>query len=68
MEQTDIVTALGHAYQERGIPADQLPYTEDFEDLYTDVLRRTGSMVSRAEFWRILANARNCGGLPRLRR
>jgi hypothetical protein len=43
-----------------------LPYTEEFERLYEEVQRRAGGTLSRAEVWRLLANARKRGTLPRL--
>lgn len=68
MTQTTFLSTLAEVYAERGVPADQLPYTEQFEELYLDVLQRTGATLSRAEIWRELANARKRSRLPRLKR
>jgi hypothetical protein len=68
MDSAALVSVVADVYGRRGVPADQLPYTEDFEQLYAEVLRRTGAKASRAELWRLLANARKRGRLPRLRR
>ncbi len=68
MDKTALLSALADCYLQHGVAADQLPYTEEFEQLYEDVQRRTSSTLTRAEFWRLLANARKRGALPRLSR
>ena len=66
MDKTALLSTLADCYRQHGVTADQLPYTEEFERLYEDVQRRTNSTLSRSEFWRLLANARKRGALPRL--
>jgi hypothetical protein len=61
-----LLCTLTECYQRQGVATDQLPYTEEFERLYEEVQRRTGGTLSRAEVWRLLANARKRGALPRL--
>ena len=52
-------------YVQRGIPADQLPYTEHFDWLY-DRLQKAGDSRSRYEVYRRLLNLRKAGRLPRV--
>jgi hypothetical protein len=66
MEPNVIVPILAEVHARRGVAADRLPYTDVFEDVYEEVTRRTGEPLSRAEFWRIIANARKRGALPRV--
>jgi hypothetical protein len=68
MERTAVLAALVEVYRQQGVAADQLPYTEVFERLYSEVQRRTGTVLTRADCWRMLANARKRGVLPRLTR
>lgn len=66
LDKMALLSTLADCYRQHGVAADQLPYTEEFERLYEDVLRRTNSTLTRAEFWRVLANARKRAALPRL--
>ncbi len=66
MKPNVIVPVLAEVYAHRGVAADQLPYTDVFEDMYEEVTRRTGEPLSRSEFWRIIVNARKRGALPRV--
>ena len=68
MDRTALLSTVAECYRRQGVAADQLPYTEDFERLWEEVQRRTGAALTRAEFWRLLANARKRGALPRLTR
>jgi hypothetical protein len=68
MDRTAVLSALAECYRHQGVAADQLPYTEEFDQLHEEVQRRTGLALTRAEFWRLLANARKRGVLPRLAR
>jgi hypothetical protein len=68
MERTAVLAVLAEAYRNRAIAADQLPYTDDFEALYRDVVDRTGTAMTRAEFWHAVTYARKRGLLPRLMR
>jgi hypothetical protein len=67
MDRTTLLLVLAECYQHLGVAADRLPYTEEFEQLYEEVLGRTGVGLTRAELWRMLANARKRGALPRVR-
>jgi hypothetical protein len=62
------VSVLAECYRRLGVAADQLPYTEEFDRLFEEVQSQTGAALTRAEFWRLLANARKRGALPRLTR
>jgi hypothetical protein len=66
MEQAVLVSVLAEEYERCGLAADRLPYTDKFEEMYENVITRTGSAIDRAEMWRLLANARKRGALPRL--
>jgi hypothetical protein len=68
MDRTALLSAMAECYVHQGVAADQLPYTEQFERLWEAVQIRTGEALTRAEFWRLLANARKRGVLPRLAR
>jgi len=68
MEFSVVVSVLAEVYANRGVAADQLPYTDEFEDIYTEVTRRTGVPLTRAQLWRVIANARKRGVLPRVSR
>ncbi len=68
MDRTALLSVLAECYQRQGMAADQLPYTEEFEWLWEEVQRSTGAVLTQAEFWRLLANARKRGALPRLGR
>ena len=54
---------VAETYAKRGVAA----YTKEFDELYTEVIQRTGAAMTRADFWRLLANARKRGVLPRLK-
>jgi hypothetical protein len=66
MNQTTLLSTVAECYREYGVAADLLPYTDQFENLWQEVLNRTGANMTRAEFWHILVNARKRGVLPRL--
>lgn len=44
---------------------DALPYTEMFETLYAEFLRRSHVTMDRHSFWRALSNARKANKLIR---
>lgn len=54
------------AYRRTGRTLDDLPYTDDFESLYRDLVGDTGP--SRQDVFRRLMNMRKAGKLPRLGR
>jgi hypothetical protein len=68
MDRAAVLFALAECYRQQGVAADQLPYTEEFAQLQDEVQRRTGLNLTQAQFWRLLANARKRGALPRLAR
>jgi hypothetical protein len=41
---------------------DALPYSDEFERLYTEFLERTGEDITRHKFWRLLSNTAKRGG------
>lgn len=47
---------------------DDLPYTEEFEDLYTAFVARSGRTMMRHDVWRALTNLRKARRLARKRR
>jgi len=44
---------------------DDLPYTEEFEDLYTAFVARSGRTMTRHDMWRALTNLRKATRLVR---
>jgi len=44
---------------------DDLPYTEEFEDLYTAFIARSGRTMTRHDVWRALSNLRKARRLAR---
>lgn len=59
---------LADLYLQTRLTVDQLPYTEEFERLYTQFVARTGRALSRNEVWRALASVRKRSGLVRKER
>jgi catechol 2,3-dioxygenase-like lactoylglutathione lyase family enzyme len=58
---------LARAYEEIGRTADDLPYTAQFEKLFTTYANAHGDpKPTRAETWRHLLNLRKAGKLPKL--
>jgi len=47
---------------------DDLPYTEDFEQLHARFIARSGTPVSRHDLWRALSNLRKARRLARKER
>lgn len=44
---------------------DELPYTEEFESLYTAFIARTGLTLTRHDLWRALSSQRKASRLVR---
>ena len=63
--QTDILSEL---YAEANCTLDDLPYTEEFELLYSQFLTRTGVSMARHYVWKALCNARKASKLTRKQR
>lgn len=47
---------------------DDLPYTEEFESLYTQFVARTGLTMTRHDVWRCLSSLRKASQLVRKER
>ncbi len=47
---------------------DDLPYSDEFEAMFTAFCARTGREMTRHQFWRALANARKASRLIRKER
>jgi hypothetical protein len=61
--QIDVLTRL---YAEADCKSsDDLPYTEEFERLYSQFLTRAGVSMDRHHVWKALCNARKAGKLAR---
>jgi hypothetical protein len=54
--------AVQDILQETKRTRDALPYTDEFEELYTKFLAETSKKLTRHEFWRKLSNAAKRGG------
>lgn len=63
--QIDILAEL---YAECEATLDDLPYTDEFERLYSQFLARAGVSLDRHGVWRALSNARKAGKLVRKER
>lgn len=60
---------LAELYDQTLLTVDDLPYTEDFETLYTTFIARSGRAMSRHEVWKAsLAGCRKASRLSRKRR
>jgi hypothetical protein len=60
--QEDILTEL---YCESAMTVDELPYTDEFERLYTQFVGRTNLTWNRNRVWRALSNCRKASKLVR---
>jgi hypothetical protein len=52
-------------YRRTSKTLDDLPYTNEFEDLYTAFVARTGRTMTRHDVWRALTNLRKARRLVR---
>ena len=72
MAKLDISNAhkqiLAELYEQARLTVDQLPYTDEFEQLYTEFVARSGRALTRNEVWRALASVRKRSGLIRKQR
>ncbi len=59
---------LAEVYAEHGVSIDRLPYTAAFDTMFTEVTRKVGARMTKAEFWRLITNARKAGKLPKIAR
>lgn len=59
---------IAEIYAESGATVDDLPYTDEFENLYAAFVRRSGRSISRHAFWRVLTGLRKASRLVRKRR
>jgi hypothetical protein len=59
---------LVELYGQTAKTLDDLPYTEDFEQLYAKFVERSGRALSRHDLWRALSNLRKARRLVRKER
>ena len=59
---------LAELYDQTPLTVDELPYTDDFETLYTVFIARSGRAMSRHDVWKALASCRKASRLSRKRR
>jgi hypothetical protein len=62
------IDVLAELYAESDSTLDDLPYTEEFERLYSQFLARTGVSLDRHYVWKALCNARKASKLVRKER
>jgi hypothetical protein len=62
------LAAVQRAYEVIGVPSDQLPYTEMFEELCRLASAELGDTLESAECWHLVVTARKRCNLPRLSR
>lgn len=60
--------SLADLYRATRRTVDDLPYTEEFESLYTLFVARTGLTMTRHDVWRALASQRKASRLIRKER
>ena len=61
-------TVLIELYTRINRTVDDLPYTEEFESIYTGFIARTGFVLTRHDFWRVLSSCRKARRLVRKER
>lgn len=59
---------LTKLYKNCGLSVDRLPYTKNFDQLFTDFRNQTGTEVTKNELYLALTNLRKRGTLPTQRR
>lgn len=59
---------LAELYEQTPLTVDDLPYTDEFETLYTVFIARSGLTMSRHDVWKALAGCRKASRLSRKRR
>jgi len=59
---------LAELYDQTRLTVDELPYTDDFETLYTAFVARSGLTTTRRDVWKALAGCRKASRLSRKRR
>ena len=59
------IAVLSELYAEANRALDDLPYTEEFERLYSQFLMRAGVSLERHYVWKALCNARKASKLVR---
>jgi hypothetical protein len=59
------IDVLSELYAEANCTLDDLPYREEFEQLYSQFLARAGVSLDRHYVWKALCNARKASRLVR---
>jgi hypothetical protein len=59
---------VGELYARSSRTLDDLPYTDEFDQLHAEFVARSGRRLSQHDFWRAMANARKAGRLVRKER
>lgn len=59
---------LAELYEQTRKTVDDLPYTDEFERIYTEFCERTGRDWTRHDVWRLLSNSRKASRLTRKER
>lgn len=59
---------LSDLYTRTRKTVDDLPYTDEFEELYTSFVARSGLILNRHDVWRALASQRKASRLVRKER
>lgn len=67
LRETDKHTLID-LYKSTRRTVDDLPYTEEFESLYTSFIARTGLTMTRHHVWRALSSQRKAKRLVRKER
>lgn len=64
-DQREVLIEL---YERTASTVDNLPYTDEFENLYADFLIRTGLTMTRRDVWKALTGCRKSSRLVRKKR
>ncbi|HEX9659470.1 MAG TPA: hypothetical protein VGA18_04180 [Rhodothermales bacterium] len=59
---------IAEIYAASGATVDDLPYTDEFENLFTAFVLRSGRSIGRHAFWKALTGLRKASRLVRKRR
>ncbi len=65
MDQPELIDLLCSLYEQQPLSVDKLPYTKEFEGIYSKLLSENGSATTRLWLWTLLMQLRKDGTLPR---
>jgi hypothetical protein len=63
----EVTEAIIRYYPKLGLAVDELPYTQEFDELYEKVKKVVEVRVTKHQLWKLLLRARKRGRLQRIR-